>query len=216
MEKEFDNSARNLELEAENRLIVNRIKGILLRNMVNISDPSGPILDFHSPHNQITVALAAITKDWEDRIVDELWFTVPPGLTFLSYCLKIEPITKKETIERMFTSVHGNLPSRIIGSDNYLYEIENAYLFDSNGKAVKIERITRAHDDDQSLDEVLNSSGYSEEEKERIKRVNFIPIEEGDNMERTVPLSSGDYEQVFYYLDKIDSGEYKPIQYRLT
>ena len=214
MEKEFDNSARNLELEAENRLIANRIKGILLRIGVDITNPSSPITDFYDPNGQIVVALAAITKEWEGTTMDELWFEVPSGLIFPSYCLKIEP-TRKGRVERMFTSVHGNLPSRIIGSDNYLYEIENTYIFDSNDKALKSELISRLHDDDESLDEVLNSSGYSEEEKAQIKRLDFIPIEE-DSEERTVPLTSGDYEQVFYYLDKIDSGEYKPIQYRLT
>ncbi len=147
-------------------------------------------------------------KEKEGEEVVELDFKVPPGLTRTIYYFEINPARESRT-EHQPTSQYGNLPSRVIGLDDKLYQIRNVYLFDSNGKAVKVEVVSTDQEDEESLNEYLAEDGYSDEEKEKLKRLDFIPTEE----QRTIPLRPGDYEQVLYFLDKIDMGEYRPEWY---
>lgn len=190
------------DLTEENKLIARRIFDILSR--YDAANNNGAILDFYSPHpNETNISLCFVFEKAGEE-VDEIFIKVPHGLTSPLYALKLE--TRNCRTERQVTSPYGNLPAAVIGSNNKLYQVENAYFFDSNGKAVKIEKILDLQDEGESLDDYLDLSEYTNEEKGQLKRLDIVPAEG----ERITKLSPGDYEQMFYYLDKIDSGEYKP------
>lgn len=195
--KEHEKSRTNLTVE--NKLIAGRIHDILSRHKAAYD--CGPVLDFYSPYPKDTDISLCFVTEKAGESVDEIFIKVPDGLTSPLFALKLGTVNRRT--EREVTSPYGNLPAAVIGANGILYEIENTYLFDSNGRAVKIEQIWDSQKE--SLDDYLDEMGCISEEKDQLKKLNFIPAEG----ETITNLSPGDYEQVFYYLDKIDSGEYK-------
>lgn len=195
-------------LEEQNRLIAKRINGILSKSL-DLRKDSGEaedMLDFSDPNdlqNPIVSLCAVIEKKegWEDQ----LFVTVPDGLTFPVYAFMLSPHAQSNRAELRATTKYGWMPIKVIGLDNKYYEINNIFFLDSNGKAVKVEHIWCLQQEDETLESVFDEYEFSEEEKQQIKRLDFVPGEE----ERTVKLGGGDYENILYYLDKIEAGEYK-------
>lgn len=200
-------ASHEVELGKKNRLMANRIRGILLRHNKNPDKPYANIVGFRDPNDRIaskSISLTTIVVEKEGDEVDELYFNVPPGLSRPAYCLQID-LSPKARPEAKATSQYGILPAAIIGPNDRFYRVDNFYIFDSNGRSVKIERIDSLQDESEDLNSYLKDFEYSDEEKSRLKKVNFIPTEG----QRIVPLSAEDYRQISDLLDKIDMEEYK-------
>lgn len=108
------------------------------------------------------------------------------------------------------TSQLGVVSNLVIGSDNNLYHAINTIVFDSDGKALKVEEFVSAKMEEtatleEQLDRMIGRS-KAEQIRDQIDKLETVPSTEP----RIVPLAPGDYENISHYLDKIDSGELKP------
>lgn len=194
--------------EAINALITNRMRGIILRNTPHLEDLYTKTLDFKNSSHERSLLITALRVEDEGTRLDELWFNVPTGLVYPALCFMVQP-SSNARIQHQSTTRYGTLPSLAIGSDNVVYDIDNAYIFDANGKSVKIENVETYQDTDlgETAEEYLNDRGLPKKEVEQIKKLDFVPTRE----QRTVPLQASDFKKIIGYLNKIDAGVYKSI-----
>lgn len=107
------------------------------------------------------------------------------------------------------TSPYGVHTGIVIGSDGKLYTLQNRYLFDSQRKAKKLERVLYISDSrlsgaEEDIAKIYNLNDAKEVLK-RIDRLDFIPNEDDS---RLVELTDGDYEKIQGILHQIEQGEW--------
>lgn len=115
------------------------------------------------------------------------------------------PLVQVFDDEEMRTSIYGPLPEAVVGADGELYFISNYYIFNSEGKAMKVEDIYK-NPDEGTLEEKLDNWGLKIEDT---KKLDFSPRE----VEMVVLLEGSDYEKLGWILSQIESGHLYPAKF---
>ncbi|MDO8570382.1 MAG: hypothetical protein Q7R97_02255 [Candidatus Daviesbacteria bacterium] len=106
------------------------------------------------------------------------------------------------------TTPFGALPRYIIGSDDKLYTIQNYYFLNFQGQAVKVEEVSQAQGENQTLEEALNDFG----DEGDIVRVSFSPRRNGKgSWSVVVDLRGGDLEKLGFLASEIENGQFKKV-----
>lgn len=115
------------------------------------------------------------------------------------------PDYDNEEIERA-TTPFGVLPKWIIGSDDKVYVLGNYYFFNSSGQAVKVEEVALAQQEDETLEEALNSIGDFGD----IPRVPFSLRRRGRKYWKAlVDLKGGDLEKLIFIAGELKQGNFR-------
>lgn len=101
---------------------------------------------------------------------------------------KYEIISQKER-----TSVYGNLANEFQDNNGVIFQAQNIYWFNKEGKALKEERITKV------------KNGPGEAEKNLYHKINLeLPRR---NQQRYIPLNIEDYEKINFGLNLIENSD---------
>lgn len=118
----------------------------------------------------------------------EIFDAMPDNFSLPAYYLWTTDYSDKNVPR---TTPYGLMPGYVIGSDEELYSIANAYYFNAAGQSVTMQEIAQVDKDD------IPKMG-------NLAKVDFVP--ELGNHE--APFKGGDLENIIFLLEQIESGQY--------
>ncbi len=207
--EEIFNSAKEAfpftdEEREENKKIADRIRIIVAKYKRKDLTPE----DFPNTNIVLTSELApnidlqladGLVREWklQDSVIKVLPEGFPEWFNFPNYFFAVS-YSKEKRDQGASTTKEGILDSYFVGADGEVYSTRNTLTFNLEGQAIKSENIHQVNKDQFSyFKPPINPEDF--------RRVDFIP-QEGLSF---VPLAPGDYENVYTYLDRVDSGEFR-------
>ncbi len=144
------------------------------------------------------VGFVSIDKKGEDEEKEGDFAYLPSSSNSPSYLFEIG-------WPEQVSTPYGSLPHMVLGADNKLYMFEASYILNQQGQAVKIEKIICLTDcvGPKDLEDWVKIATGTDG---KIPKVEFTPSEKDAG---AFPLEAGDFEQIGFFLKKIENGEFK-------
>jgi len=173
--------------DRRNVSIIDNLKQIL---NINEYEDFEDIVFRDNGNNENLIQIATYKNKRIEEFENNTAVDVPKDFNFPVYIF--DAFTYSDDRKPRYTTPYGMMPSEVIGRDNHIYSISNAFIFNNNGEAIKQESIRKA-----DLLDATNSKALT---------LNFLLRK--DHLSRYVQLCDRDYMLINGGLRLIKNGTY--------